>query len=46
MERQANTAPDLKRDHFPNAFTVSENTHIQLGRVKIKQLICPALFIS
>lgn len=40
MERQANAAADLKLDRFPNAFRISENTHIQL-RVKIKQLICP-----
>ena len=40
MERQANAAPDLKRDRFPNDFRISENTHIQ-PRVKMKPLICP-----
>ena len=45
MERQENASPDLKRDRFPNAFGISENTHIQPGRVKIEQLICPALLI-
>ena len=34
MERQANTAPELKRDRFPYAFRIGVNTHIQ-PRVKI-----------
>ena len=34
MERTANTAPELKRDRFPNAFRIGKNTHIP-PRVKI-----------